>query len=279
MSPHTLKRLEKVHPELKRRAEILLARLAGQGITVEVVQGLRTPEEQDALYAQGRTKPGRIVTYAKRWQSNHNYGLAVDLCPFVNGKPQWNAPQEVWKLIGKSAESLGLEWGGRWAKFRDLPHVQMPGLSVAQCYALHQKGGLPLVWERASRALSIVESDFAPELPQNAPKRERVTQIPIEVKKSNPPGKAPEIGIFPVNAPTDFSPSLPAKGDDPAKPAATGAAQSVKTGNTLPSLLSLLVAARDYLAANQRWLIPVAIVSILLIVAWLEFKPERRKHL
>ena len=273
MSPHALKRLSAVHPELKRRVEILLRQLAAQGLTVEVVQGFRTPEEQDALYNQGRTKSGKKVTNAKRWQSNHNYGLAVDLCPFVEGRPNWDAPFSVWQQIGRTAEGLGLEWGGRWAKLRDLPHVQMPGLSVAQCYALYQKGGLPLVWERASRALSIVEADFSPELPQNAPEAKKATPIPVRVEKASLPGKAPQIGA------SDFElhpPNLP-----PASPAAdvTRAAQSVKQGNTLPGLLSLLVAARDFIAANQRWLILAVIVSILLVVAWFEFKPQRRKHL
>ena len=276
MSPHALKRLSAVHPELKRRVEILLRQLAAQGLTVEVVQGFRTPEEQDALYNQGRTKSGKKVTNAKRWQSNHNYGLAVDLCPFVEGRPNWDAPFSVWQQIGRTAEGLGLEWGGRWAKFRDLPHVQMPGLSVAQCYALYQKGGLPLVWERASRALSIVEADFSPELPQNAPEAKKATPIPVRVEKASLPGKAAQIPAsdFHLHPPNLTPNRFPAS--DVTRPATVG--QAVKTGNTLPSFLALLVAVRDFLAAN-KWIVIAVIVSILLVVAWIEFGPKRRKHL
>ena len=38
----------------------------------------RSFDEQNHLYAQGRTKPGKIVTYAKGGQSYHNFGLAFE---------------------------------------------------------------------------------------------------------------------------------------------------------------------------------------------------------
>lgn len=140
-------RLNKVHPELARRVTLLIQALANKGMTVEVVQGLRTFAEQDALYKQGRTKPGQVVTNAKGGQSNHNYGLAVDLCPFVNGKPQW-IDNAGFIRIGIEAAKLGLDWGGSWKKFIDKPHVQMPGLTIAQCLAFYKNGGLPNVWAR-----------------------------------------------------------------------------------------------------------------------------------
>lgn len=146
MNTATETRLAKVHPELARRVRDLITALALQGHTVEVVQGLRTFAAQDALFAQGRTKPGPVVTQARGGQSNHNYGLAVDLCPFVNGKPDWNAKPAVWFAIGTEAVKQGLEWGGNWKKFIDKPHVQLGGLSVAQCQSLYKGGGLEKVW-------------------------------------------------------------------------------------------------------------------------------------
>lgn len=148
MNDASQKRLAKVHPELAKRVAPLVQELANQGHSIEVVHGLRTFAEQDALFAQGRTKPGQIVTRARGGQSNHNYGLAVDLCPFVNGKPVWNAAPAIWFAIGKAAAKQGLEWGGDWKKFLDKPHVQLPGLSVAQCLALYNKGGLENVWAK-----------------------------------------------------------------------------------------------------------------------------------
>lgn len=140
-------RLKKVHPELARRVALLIQALAVKGYTIEVVQGLRTFAEQDELYKQGRTKPGQVVTKAKGGQSNHNYGLAVDLCPFVNGKPQWS-DNPGFIRIGIEAAKLGLDWGGSWKQFIDKPHVQMPGLTIAQCLGYYNKGGLANVWSK-----------------------------------------------------------------------------------------------------------------------------------
>ncbi len=150
MDKTTEKRLAGVHDELAKRIRLLIADFASRGIEIRVVQGLRTAAEQTALYSQGRTKPGKRVTNAKAWQSNHNFGLAVDLCPFVKGLPQWNAPQKLWAEMGAAGEALGLEWGGRWQSFKDLPHLQLRGLSIATCQNLYKQGDLPAVWRQAS---------------------------------------------------------------------------------------------------------------------------------
>lgn len=151
MDQSSANRLEKVHPELKKRVTQLLDTLSGQSMDARVTQGVRTFEEQDALFAQGRTKPGKKVTKAKGGQSNHNYGLAVDLCPFKNGQPDWE-DMAGFDTIGREAKKLQLEWGGDW-KFVDKPHVQLAGLSIKECLALFQKGGLNAVWDRMNQIL------------------------------------------------------------------------------------------------------------------------------
>ena len=157
MNKHSEQRLSQIHPSLARHVRALVERLAAKGIHVEITQGLRTFAEQDALFAQGRNQPGKIVTKARGGQSPHNFGLAVDLCPFENGKPNWQASPAVWQQIGHEAERLGLEWGGNW-KFVDMPHVQLSAMSLAQCRALYKAGGLPLVWQRVDTAMQIVEA-------------------------------------------------------------------------------------------------------------------------
>ncbi len=156
MNDASRRRLEKVHPLLATRIQTLIETLTQHGLQVEIVQGLRTFAEQDGLFAQGRTRPGPIVTRARGGQSNHNYGLAVDVVPFNDGQPNWNAPLGVWTTIGTEAEKLGLEWGGDWKKFVDKPHIQLPGMSVAECLALYRRGGnkLDLVWAEATRRIS-----------------------------------------------------------------------------------------------------------------------------
>jgi len=180
MNPSSENRLKKVHPELARRVRIVIENLAKAGMQVEVVQGLRTVAEQDALFAQGRTKPGKVVTNARGGQSNHNYGIAVDVVPFADGKPNWEAPNSIWIAIGGEAEKVGLEWGGNWKKFLDRPHIQLPGLTIKQCFALFKKGGLEAVWAEATRLL------------QGLPTAPPVTPPPPGQPPTQPPAQPPQ---------------------------------------------------------------------------------------
>lgn len=119
--------LEDLYPGVRRRVEAFLAAAKGEGIDLLVTSTYRDFESQQALYDQGRTKPGKIVTNAKPGRSWHNYGLAVDVVPLRNGKPVWDAKDPVWETVGKLGEAAGLEWAGRWTKFRELPHFQYTG--------------------------------------------------------------------------------------------------------------------------------------------------------
>ena len=99
---------------------------AKEGIDVLITSTVRDQEAQAALYAQGRTRPGKIVTNAKPGQSWHNHACAFDFVPIVNGKAQWNDTL-TFERCGKIAESVGLEWAGRWTRFRELAHCQYTG--------------------------------------------------------------------------------------------------------------------------------------------------------
>lgn len=92
-------------------------------ISLRIVQGLRTFAEQDALYAQGRTTPGPIVTYSPAGASYHNYGLAVDVAPLIYGgqKLDWNYDFNKLAPIGAL---YGLTWGGNFIKLKDLDHFE-----------------------------------------------------------------------------------------------------------------------------------------------------------
>lgn len=147
MDSNSVAKLSKVHPVLAKKIAQLIAVLANLGMDVRVVQGVRTYAQQNDLYAQGRTKPGNRVTNARGGQSNHNFGLAVDLCPFKNNQPDWN-DAKAFQTLGKEAKKLELEWGGDWAKIKDMPHVQLRGMSVKECQSAYSQGGLERVWQR-----------------------------------------------------------------------------------------------------------------------------------
>ena len=102
--------------------------------------GVRTPNEQSQLYAQGRTIKGKIVTNAKAYESWHNYGLAIDFCLVdSNGKISWDTTadfdlnkQSDYAECIKFAEKLGLESGSKF-KFVDMPHIQFRhGLTIQE---------------------------------------------------------------------------------------------------------------------------------------------------
>jgi hypothetical protein len=144
-----LRRLGDLHPILTTRGQTLIDLCAHAGFALLMTQGLRTFAEQDALYAQGRSKPGNIVTWAKGGQSYHNYGLAFDFVPLdALNKADWDVRHPAWQRAAELGESVGLEWGGRWsAKKRDLPHFQYTGgHTVADCLALFEAGGMAGVW-------------------------------------------------------------------------------------------------------------------------------------
>ena len=130
------KKLKGVHPVVATKARQLIEQAYKERINVIITQGLRTVEEQNELYAQGRTKPGKIVTNAKGGYSYHNFGLAFDFAILKDdGSVNWNV-DEKWKRVGAIGKSLGLEWGGDWTSFKDYPHFQYTfGLSLAQLRA------------------------------------------------------------------------------------------------------------------------------------------------
>ena len=113
-------------PEVQPYARALVNKAAGVGITIKVISGLRTYEEQNELFAQGRDKPGRIVTKARGGYSNHNFGVAFDIGVFEGTKYLDESPK--YKAVGALGTDLGLEWGGNWKTIQDEPHFQLrPG--------------------------------------------------------------------------------------------------------------------------------------------------------
>lgn len=128
--------LDDLLPVVKRKAEEFRKLCADQGMDILIYCTLRTWEEQDGLYAQGRTKPGKIVTNARGGESFHNYGCAFDFVPLVAGKPAWS-DTNLYRKAGVIAESVGLEWAGRWTgSLRETAHCQYTGgLTLAQLKA------------------------------------------------------------------------------------------------------------------------------------------------
>lgn len=124
--------LDDLTPSVKDKAERWRGMCALEGIDALIYCTLRSNEEQDALYAIGRTKPGSIVTNAKAGQSSHNpdeknKARAFDAVPMLHGKPQWN-DSKTYLRMGEIAESVGLKWAGRWTgRLREVAHFSEDG--------------------------------------------------------------------------------------------------------------------------------------------------------
>ena len=110
-------------PQVQPYARALVKKAAQHGITIKVIAGLRTYEEQNELFTQGRTKPGRIVTNARGGFSNHNFGIAFDVGVFEGANYLGESPK--YKAVGALGMDLGLDWGGNWKTFLDEPHFQL----------------------------------------------------------------------------------------------------------------------------------------------------------
>ena len=131
--------LKDLHPQVQTKARAMLELCKAQGIDIIITSTYRDHDSQNALYAQGRTKPGSKVTNAKAGQSWHNWRLAFDVVPLRNGKPVWSTTGddgELWQRIGQIGKSCGLEWAGDWKTFKELPHFQYTGgLTLADLQA------------------------------------------------------------------------------------------------------------------------------------------------
>lgn len=119
------RKITDLHPCLQRGAKELIRRMAAYGYPMGISSTYRDNESQNALYAQGRTKPGSIVTNAKGGQSIHNYRLAFDI--FLNIRGQEYSNSAFFDLAGKIWTEMGGEWGGNWKSFVDRPHMQFTG--------------------------------------------------------------------------------------------------------------------------------------------------------
>lgn len=117
-----------LRPDLQSKALKLVELAKTKGLNIVISQTLRTEEEQQALYAQGRTKPGNIVTKVTYPYSLHNWGVAFDIAVIKDGKANWE--EKYYNIVGPLGESLGLEWGGAWGDFKDRPHFQIPDIEV-----------------------------------------------------------------------------------------------------------------------------------------------------
>jgi peptidoglycan L-alanyl-D-glutamate endopeptidase CwlK len=159
--------LDGLHPLVSNRVIKVLNKAVQQNLYVILYQGIRTFQQQDDLYKQGRGPNGeivdkdKVVTYAKAGTSWHNYAVSVDIVMNIGRRPTitltWDDFIDAnkdgvndWKQLGQIGKSYGFEWGGDFKSLIDVPHFQYHNgiATTADALDLYNKGGLPEVWKR-----------------------------------------------------------------------------------------------------------------------------------
>jgi len=114
--------LSSLNPHVAFLAQKFLDLTRVNNLDVRIYNTFRSWNEEDMLFAQGRTMPGEIVTNARGGDSYHNWGLAFDAAPYENGK----ISEEInkYKKMGQLGQQVGLEWGGNFISIVDFPHFQ-----------------------------------------------------------------------------------------------------------------------------------------------------------
>jgi peptidoglycan LD-endopeptidase CwlK len=151
----SINRAANLHPKVRQDVIDTIDLVEAQfpkTVAIRIVQGLRTIDEQNALYAQGRTKPGPVVTKAVGGKSYHNYGLAIDFAILydVDGNGtfetlSWDLlkdfdkdGQKDWQEVVKIFKSRGWAWGGDFKSITDNPHFEKTfGLSVSKLLEMY----------------------------------------------------------------------------------------------------------------------------------------------
>jgi peptidoglycan L-alanyl-D-glutamate endopeptidase CwlK len=123
--------IKDLHTCLQRGANELIDRMDKNGYKVCITSTLRDYDKQNALYAQGRDSNGKIVnrlkvvTNAKGGESNHNFGVAFDICQNVKGAEYSN--DLFFATAGAIWEDMGGTWGGHFKTIKDRPHFEYTG--------------------------------------------------------------------------------------------------------------------------------------------------------
>ncbi|HEX6624905.1 MAG TPA: M15 family metallopeptidase, partial [Pyrinomonadaceae bacterium] len=133
-----------LHPTYRAKVTTVLDQLVAEGIPFKLFEGFRSPQRQQYLYGQGRTRPGAKVTNAVAWQSLHQFGVAADLVLHINGQWSWDTSgnkKKCWRRLHEVARDNGLEplsW--------ELPHLQLSNLKLADLQAGRYPAGGDETW-------------------------------------------------------------------------------------------------------------------------------------
>lgn len=139
----SIERLNHLHPLIRESAITAYKEAVKKtpvGVHPFINETFRSYQRSNELYAQGRTKPGPIVTNAKGGYSWHNFRLAIDFYLLIKGKAVWSVDKN-WLIVVDCFKKQGFTWGGDWKSFKDYPHFEKTGkLKLSDARQLNNTG-------------------------------------------------------------------------------------------------------------------------------------------
>jgi len=157
------KKLARLYPPFAEKLRQLINVL---GHNWRILEGFRSFEEQSAFFAQGRSRPGGLITRDRAGYSGHNYGVVAHIAPTVDGQVAWD-DNEAFLRLTVEAKKVGLASGGTWgSKFLEKSRVEMVILTMDESLALFKKGQLPAVWAAFDMKLRVVVVPEPPTEPE-----------------------------------------------------------------------------------------------------------------
>jgi peptidoglycan LD-endopeptidase CwlK len=173
--------LSHLHPTYRQKAEAVLEVCSREGLPFRIFEGFRSPQRQQFLYEQGRSRPGKVVTNAGPWSSIHQYGLAADFVLYESENWSWDSSGEKrgwWSRLHELGRAQGLEplsW--------EAPHLQLSGLSIAELQGGRYPEGGDMTWAECleSAIASWAGMPSSPPVPTLVPTRPSLAPEHAEV--------------------------------------------------------------------------------------------------
>lgn len=119
--------LARIDVRIRAKVAAILSDLRGHGLEPMIAQSWRSVAVQKQLKAQGRSTVS--WSFHNATKGGKPAALAADI---VDRRLGWSASQDFWQKLGSSARAHNLTWGGDWRRFRDVAHVEINTLTLAQ---------------------------------------------------------------------------------------------------------------------------------------------------
>lgn len=126
-SKQSLKKLNGVHPEL---IALMINSIKESPTDFSIICGVRTLEQQKKEFEEGDSKADGIKNKSKHQINNDGWSIAVDICPYIEGKLDWKNTEafiSISKHIKETAKKMQIKiaWGGDWKGSWDKPHYEL----------------------------------------------------------------------------------------------------------------------------------------------------------